>query len=551
MLCVALMLGCYQVYGAGTGKFSKSADTLFTLQAYALTPDQEANFMLNKTGLFIDKKSCFWDAWNKLPTLSKVVLDSASFAYGVDPLGPHDCTISMRCAYGAAGAYFLFQVIDDNFSITDASQWYRNDVVELYLADKSASTLYANPISSFVKPYYQQIGPGIAQFQIGYGGKDPGLIKTFNYNYFNDFTNAFVLNNSYAFSDAEQNLGIRVGLVTNTGNPTLREQEWFIPWSVWSGPTRGVPPQHKGNRLAMTFGYNDLDAPDTLPTAIRWRNNADPFMADTDVVSPSGDSINSVDSWGDILFGDLLNDKLIAQGQGIVSCDSVSKPDSTLREAIFLQDLIIRPIKDTAKVILIGDGLGPKDIGQGCSLFPQYSNQQTYLRNDTLFLSYNISYTLSCTTNVLPKKTSARGSALVPSIIPNLAYTVVGLRDGNYQVRLLGGITDPLNLEVLHNPQSGFILGSINVINAQNVNHFDARGVRSLKNILHKDMQGLVYAALPGAHLRIFNSKGQCVAQVVSGSDGYARISTKEFSKGFYQACSEVKGEIGTSFLVQ
>ncbi|MBD3345577.1 MAG: hypothetical protein GF401_10995 [Chitinivibrionales bacterium] len=316
-----LML-CLFVTSLSVAQFERAPDQSLKLTAYHLSSAEEALFQVDDN----NQKSCFWYCWDISASLDRATLDENNWAYGTLPDGTgNDCGMDLMAAYGDRGVYFLFQVTDDDWQGLIYPEAYGNDACELFIDQHSSTELYGSIGSAaplFIDLSMSQLTESFAQFQIRFGGSEP--VENFRYNLFNIHVAGepwlsnpenFVSYQTVRIDDAEALYGIRVDILDAEGGVTsVRRQEWFVPWDVW-GASPGVAPQSAGSELAMTFGYNDLDAaePNSF-TALRWRLPGDPFHKEANPISGAEES---VDAWGDIAFGMNLDDFLEGEGQPV------------------------------------------------------------------------------------------------------------------------------------------------------------------------------------------------------------------------------------------
>ena len=220
--------------------------------------------------------------------------------------------------------YVLYEVNDNNYVGYVLDVDYGNDGVEFMGAKYSAQTLYgANPISTYLRCANNATNPNQAlleffQIQIRFGLKNLEPVTTFSINYWDPgqlATTSCALGNGgngvILYNRTTPMVGNQYGIQAEILEPndTWHRQEWLIPWATWGGPNVTTMAQrNQGEKLAITFGYNDLDAGQSDYTALRWRRS-DPWNAG------GGDPANnnqSWDCWGDLAFDVSLLSKLQA-----------------------------------------------------------------------------------------------------------------------------------------------------------------------------------------------------------------------------------------------
>jgi len=260
-------------------------------------------------------RSCFWLAWeipgaNRLDS-AMVTGDSANTAWGPVET-PQNATIKIKLAWGLRGLYVLFEVIDDTWIGYVSPNDYQYDAVELFLDPHSGQELYGANTPLFPNINISQLTRSYSYFQVRIGGNEPAerlAISQWNPNvdsscaqpsqcvlYYEDPTIAGV--------DLEW--GLKIESIPPRGNETnIRRQEWMIPWGIYGSPPGKDSIPAIGDKLAMCFGYNDLDsASEPSASAIRWRNAADPY---TTAANAATGLTATVDSWGEIQFAGDLN----------------------------------------------------------------------------------------------------------------------------------------------------------------------------------------------------------------------------------------------------
>jgi len=76
LFCLFLIATSYPQIPYPASAFARQADTVYTVVAYKLSPQQEAGFAMD------GKLSCFWAAWNASDGFSMAILDSANLVWG-------------------------------------------------------------------------------------------------------------------------------------------------------------------------------------------------------------------------------------------------------------------------------------------------------------------------------------------------------------------------------------------------------------------------------------------------------------------------------------
>jgi hypothetical protein len=325
IVALSACIGCTTAQPRDASVFTHSYGNLPVIKAYHLSPIMENEFS-NADG----HRSCFWLAWefpsaNPLDSLM-IQGDSMHTAWGPVET-PDDATIKLKLAWGTAGLYVLFEVVDDTgFSYAIATD-YMNDVIELFLDPHSGGQLYSPDPRLFPDVDISQLTRTFDHFQIRNGGIDP--VENFSLNWWDTSAagagctqpaQCVRYHRGMTFPEADLTWGLKIEIIPPRGNEaTIRRQEWMIPWSLYgSPPGKGSPPM-ENDRLAMCFGYNDRDnALEPSASAIRWRNAADPY---TTATNPATNTITTVDSWGEIEFvGDLLTAAGLTQGDLDAGC---------------------------------------------------------------------------------------------------------------------------------------------------------------------------------------------------------------------------------------
>jgi hypothetical protein len=305
--------------------FAHTYGNLPVVKAYHLSAEQEVGFSNAD-----NHRSCFWLAWefpsaNPLDSLM-IQGDSSHSAWGPVET-PDDATITLKLAWGTAGLYVLFEVVDDtSFSYASATD-YMNDVLELFLDPHSGRQLYSADTHYFPDVDISQLTETYDHFQVRLGGNEP--VEQFSLNWWNPSVvgkgctqpaQCVLYQRNLTFPEADQTWGMKIEIIPPRGDETnIPRQEWLIPWALYGQPPGNGTPPAEGDRLAMCFGYNDRDnAMEPSASAIRWRNAADPYTTATD---PATDHTTTVDSWGEIEFaGDLLTMTSLTQCEIECAC---------------------------------------------------------------------------------------------------------------------------------------------------------------------------------------------------------------------------------------
>jgi hypothetical protein len=290
--------------------FTHGYNNVPAIKAYHLSAAQEAQFSNAD-----NKRSCFWLAW-ELPTATR--LDSAMTEGGAANTGwgpietPDDETVIVKMAWGTAGLYVLYQVIDDAWIGYVSPIDYENDCCELFLDPHSAQALYGAGTPYFTAVDISQLTETYDQFQIRFGGNEP--VEQFSLNWWNPSVvgtgctqppQCVLYQRNLTFPEADLTWGMKIEIIPPAGNETnIRRQEWMIPWALYGQPPGKATPPAESDRLAMCYGYNDRDdGLEPSASAIRWRNASDPY---TTAIDPSTSLTTTVDSWGEVQFvGDL------------------------------------------------------------------------------------------------------------------------------------------------------------------------------------------------------------------------------------------------------
>ncbi len=316
----------------------------YTLSAYKLTKEQENMFFVNDG----DQVSAFWHAWDSLRTLGPNSLDQEvidcreNFAWGLNDCqnSPEENRLTVRAAWGERGVYLLFIVDDNEWMMAEDNSLNAHfwDNVEIFFDKQSAQQLYSvKDASNFFDYSLSQLTRTTRQIQIpfiGQGGAKPDKFDFLRANHdlggwetSPDYWMVLSRGVSIATFGSEYGIYLQVAYKTNT----RKMQEWVIPWEEWGGDANGrgrgfgrLP--NEGDRLAVTFGYNDMDPNlDKKSSAIRWRNRKDPWIKEV------GDCDNGLtrDAWGDIQFAKLLNDALTTAGKGPLTSSNVNQWNRT------------------------------------------------------------------------------------------------------------------------------------------------------------------------------------------------------------------------------
>jgi len=286
----------------------------FTVSAYALSPAQEA--MYSSTD---DSMSVFWKAWDMQPSpnMQRGELKwNDNYTWGDAATGLDDVGFNARFAYGVQGVYILFEVNDNNYVGYQNPNDYENDGVEFLAAKYSAEALYGQ--NTQLRCLDDAIYPNQAlfeffQIQIRYGLKLLEPVTTFSLNYWDPSQlgtsncnlgpgGVMLYNRQTSMLDNAEKIQAEI----LEPNDTWHRQEWLIPWASWGGPNPTIMTQrNQGEKLAILFGYNDLDVGQTQPTGLRWRR-ADPWS------EPDVANNKSFDCWGDLAFDATLLSKIQA-----------------------------------------------------------------------------------------------------------------------------------------------------------------------------------------------------------------------------------------------
>ncbi len=296
----------------GTG-----TDPYHILDGYALTPEQEASFVVD------NQKSPFWDEWEKNPGKFDIVelLPSApGNAWERSERGFNDdadASMEVRAAWGEKGLYLYLLVRDNQFVNSGVTCIYDPISEENWCPDDPRSLVWANDaidmyIDGFSTDYHH---PSIAdeifhnktidrktrtmmQIQCQFGATNPP--ETFSLNKIGD-NGQFQMDRNVMIQTLPQTHdGMMLDFVTITGN--LRAQEWFIPWGqVGKNGIQKPTPGTMTAKIAFACGYNDADGSATSFDALRWRNAADPTKRVQDWSTGSGAYVPT-EAWGDIRF---------------------------------------------------------------------------------------------------------------------------------------------------------------------------------------------------------------------------------------------------------
>lgn len=323
-MIAGVLLGLAMVSASFAQVSTHLYDANYTIQAYKLNAQQEAWFD-NTDGLM----SRFWYAWvvENLDLEKAVLNPDEHLSRGEEAIGSDDVLVNFRFAYSDAGIYILMEVNDNSYVDVpaDAAKPYDYDGLELFGEQRDASTLYqqgeqAMPCISSNEDAHQ-LTKQYFQLQVNFGGAS--LIDEFSMNWWDptkidldpsggacwpgtktgDGLIAYNRDISYAAAESQYNMKIEI----LPAEGAWRRQEWFIPWGIWGGGSGlgGVPTP--SNKVAIAFGYNDMDPGQQEATSLRWRK-ADPY-------SQAGTGI-SYDAWGDLEFGVTLQSIMDA-----ASCD--------------------------------------------------------------------------------------------------------------------------------------------------------------------------------------------------------------------------------------
>ncbi len=280
-----------------TADAKREYDPAFTMKAYRLSAEQEQSFSGSDS-----KPSGFWAIWDvEGADLDEVTLTGENCAWGACSPVPDedDVTYTIRLAWGEKGVYILHTVSDDTWAdLYPPCMNYDNDVVELYTDGHSARELYENQVQLYIHSDYE-ITKSFTGIQIMLGGDspaedfllttpEPGITVGGSY----EGQAEFLDHEAKVIAESNE---VMFKFLYYGETPDVRGQEWLVPWGTWGGDGVGMPSE--GDKLAVTFGYDDLDGigQGVQPHVLRWRNRADPFSIGS-----------SVGSWGDVEFAGTL-----------------------------------------------------------------------------------------------------------------------------------------------------------------------------------------------------------------------------------------------------
>jgi hypothetical protein len=213
--------------------------------------------------------------------------------------GSEDCMLKVKVAYGEMGLYLWIEAIDDQYmdpippdtTIIDGGDTIVTMGTEEWLTD--AVDFYLDIFSSQQQKEGRFITSGdqrtatMTQFQYRYGIESAGSIVRIN-----GFDPAWTgVGDPFKYETLRISEAFQRGILFEvvTLDECRKVQEWFIPWNR-AGAGMDMPVV--GQKIAFTAGYNDIDAGETMPDILRWKNLCDPYC-------------NS-DNWGDIEFGPSL-----------------------------------------------------------------------------------------------------------------------------------------------------------------------------------------------------------------------------------------------------
>jgi hypothetical protein len=232
------------------------------LIAYKLTPAQSAEFNTKDNAV-----SAFWDlisetdhdCWNLLPSTHSY-LQGAAAGF----INDSDAQMIMKAAYDAAGAYFYFRVLDNQWMAGEGMSGWEWDIVDLYLDNRSSSDILADP-AVFING---SLTNTCQQYWIPIGGDSTPVINGLNY--WNSNRPAFI-NTILYMNTASQKIEV-IRLDSNT-----RVLEMFVPWADFGmGGVTG--PVQEGAQFAISGGYNDIDSTTLAANCLRILHNGDPYQ---------------------------------------------------------------------------------------------------------------------------------------------------------------------------------------------------------------------------------------------------------------------------------
>jgi len=275
------------------------------LTVYGLTKAQEQQFKAGDGAL-----SAFWKEFTEqhdqvLLTPAKNGGDPKTWKSVFQTLpdtpslgGNDDISVRVLAARSAAGLYLLFEVTDD--------QWYQStdnrlefDVLDVCFDARSPSDMWTGPWQrSFLNGGWS-VSMSTRQIQSWTGEKEL-LAKVFRYG----FPDPWQMGGGvYSVADGAKEFGIAFDAVQVS--PTLRAQEWFIPWDELG---RKAEPA-LGERMGFAPGYNDMDPSqhdglrdsdgNIMHDRLRWPERSGPWG------HPSSKGPNP-DPWGVLEMGGML-----------------------------------------------------------------------------------------------------------------------------------------------------------------------------------------------------------------------------------------------------
>ncbi len=311
-----------------------AADPKYVLKSYQLTVEQENMFQIGTEDG--DQISPFWYVWDQLGTLDEKKINCVNeFAYGDEDCRTNQLEnqLGVRCAYGKRGIYLLFTVEDNEFlPVQSASNGHFWDNVEIFMDKFSAADIYNPANDAFVSKSVSQLTKTTRQLQIPFGDPLGGKAATF------DFLAPLEIIDDWRLTDpnqwmirdddvtiAEFGKEYKIYLQVCDATTTKKRMEWSIPWEQWGGfkgEIRSPAMPAKGAKVGFTFGYNDMDGVGAQTSAIRWRNQKDPWNITIGECSMMTGPTR--DAWGDIEFSDALNDIISAAGKQALTWANVN-----------------------------------------------------------------------------------------------------------------------------------------------------------------------------------------------------------------------------------
>jgi hypothetical protein len=251
------------------------------LVMYQLSAAQEMQYNPASAAL-----SAFWTTWDTINAAGLrmdyifMASDNALYAEnrtaGISFSGHDDAQLTVRCAYGAKGAYFYIAV-EDVGAWTPYTAW-QTDCADFYFDIVSKANM--DP-ANFFNPTQWALTIDSKQFQLPFGGTTPAQINFRKYDQGSiSIVDLLVDNNSATLDNMSWKL---VGV-----DATHKTIEWFLPWTQWG--LTGTPAATA--RFCFAPGYNDVDdGVESDVKSLRWINLCDPYCAP--------DMVN----WGEIEAG--------------------------------------------------------------------------------------------------------------------------------------------------------------------------------------------------------------------------------------------------------